>query len=275
MRLQAFGLQSCNLPRMTPSILASSILALSAAFAMPAAAASPPNSSDTAVGIDTHFESGGMATHLGPVGKVSHDNNGTYDKTVHVGKINETAPIIDQNPTPTIFLNAGDVNSEVKSSGIEIDSETSQATSSIGNASLMLNLNPLPPSANSVVPIPYLQVMGKNFTSQASFNTVFPSNITATGSASVHNLQIIGSLVGGQTLTYSGSAPPNTVLYDSPTVTITLNRQMEVGLISCSPDCKFTPYSITVTAVAIDLNKADIDGHKVTGEIVIGESTAQ
>ncbi|HSZ73949.1 MAG TPA: hypothetical protein VK779_03940 [Rhizomicrobium sp.] len=275
MRQQEFGLQSRNLPRMTPSILASSVLALSAAFAIPAAAASPPNSSDSAVGIDTHFESGGMGTHLGPVGKVSHDNNGAYDKTVHVGKINETAPIIDQNPTPTIFINAGNVNSEVKSSGIEIDSETSQASSSVGNASLMLNLNPLPPEANPVAPLPYLQITGKNFTSQANFNKVFPSNVTANGSASVHNLQIIGSLVGGQTLTYSGSAPPNTVLYDSPTVTVTLNRQMQVGLISCSPNCVYTPYSITVTALAIDLNKADVDGHKVTGEIVIGESAAQ
>jgi hypothetical protein len=250
-------------------------LALSAlcAFAVPASAQT--DSTNTAIGIDTHFESGGMRTHLGPVGSVAHNNNGAYDKSVHVNSVSENAAIISQSPPPTIFLNGSNISSEVKNSGIEVDSETSEATSSVGRASLMLNLNPPPPTA--VVPQPYLQVTGKNFTSSANFNTVFPSNNSAFGTSSLQNLKIFGSVLGSTVVTYSGSAAPNTVVYDSPTVTITLNKQTEAGVISCSVSgpCTFNVTSITVAAVDISLNKAMIDGHKVTGDIVIAQAQAQ
>jgi uncharacterized protein YqfA (UPF0365 family) len=67
------------------------------------------------------------------------------------------------------------------------------------------------------------------------------------------------------------------VVYDSPTVTITLNKQTESGVISCpvSGPCTFNVTSITVAAVDISLNKAMIDGHKVTGDIVIAQAQAQ
>jgi hypothetical protein len=249
-------------------------LALSAlcAFAAPAMANSGANS---ALGIDTHFETKGMATHLGPVGFVSHNNNGAYDKSVHVNSVSETAPIVPQSPPPTIFLNGSNISSEVKNSGIQVDSETSEATSSVGHAALMLNLNPPPPTG--AVPQPYLQVTGKNFTSSANFNTVFPSFTSAFGSSSLQNLKIFGSVLGSTVVTYSGSAAPNTVIYDSPTVTITLNKQVESGVISCpvSGPCTFKVQSITVEAVDISLNRAPIDGHKVSGDIVIAQAQAQ
>jgi hypothetical protein len=243
------------------------------AFAWPAAAAQPANS---AFGIDTRFETKGMATHLGPIGFVSHSNNGAYDKTVHVGSVNETAPIVAQPVAPTIFINASGINSEVKSSSIEVDSETTQASTSIDRTALMLNLNPLPPGSVAV-PQPYLQVLGSGISSQANFNTVFPSLTSATGSSSVRSLKITGSLVGTSPLTYSGSAPPNTVIYDSPTVTITLNKQIKEEVISCTVPggCVTKVYAITVDAVDISLNKADVDGYKVSGDIVVGESQAQ
>jgi hypothetical protein len=248
-------------------------LALSAlcAFAAPAFAGSGAN---TALGIDTHFETKDLATHLGPVGFVAHNNNGAYDKSVHVNSISENAAIVPQLPPPTIFLNGSNITSVVKNSGITVDSETSEATASVGRAALMLNLNPPPPTA--VVPQPYLQISGKNFTSTANFNTVFPTFVTAFGSSSVQNLRIFGSVLGSTVVTYSGSAAPNTVVYDSPTVTITLNKQVESGIITCIPDpCIFKVTSITVAAVDISLNKAMIDGHKVTGDIVIAQAQAQ
>jgi hypothetical protein len=253
-------------------------LALSAlcAFALPASAQTT-DSSNTALGIDTHFESGGMRTHLGPVGAVAHNNNGAYDKSVQVSKVTENAAIIAQSPPPTIFINGSNISSEVKNSGIGVDSETSEATSSVGHASLMLNLNPPPPSANVVEPQPYLQVTGANFTADANFSTVFPSYTSATGTSSVKNLKIFGSLVGTSTLTYSGSAAPNTVIYDSPTVTITLNKQITAQVITCTEPggCTTKVYSIMVAALDISLNKAMIDGHKVTGDIVVAQAEAQ
>jgi hypothetical protein len=248
-------------------------LALSAlcAFATPAFAGSGAN---TALGIDTHFETKGLATHLGPVGFVSHNNNGAYDKSVHVNSVSENAAIVPQSPPPTIFLNGSNITSDVKNSGITVDSETSEATATVGRAALMLNLNPPPPTA--VVPQPYLQISGKNFTSSANFNTFVPPRVTAFGSSSVENLRIFGSVLGSAVVTYSGSAAPNTVVYDSPTVTITLNKQVESGIISCIPDpCTFKVTGITVAAVDISLNKAMIDGHKVTGDIVIAQAQAQ
>jgi len=252
-----------------PSILAICALALPAA-------AQTANSANSAFGIDTKFETKGMATRLGPIGFVSHNNNGAYDKTVHVGSVNETAPIVAQPVPPTIFINASGINSEVKSSGIGVDSETTQASTSVDRASLMLNLNP-PPPGSVPVPQPYLQVQSSGISSQANFNTVFPNFTSASGSSSVRSLKIIGSLVGTTPLTYSGSAPPNTVIYDSPTVTITLNKQIEEEVISCTEPggCVTKVYAITVDAVDISLNKADVDGYKVSGDIVLGESQAQ
>ena len=239
-------------------------------------AAQTTNSANSAFGIDTRFETKGMATHLGPIGFVSHNNSGAYDKSVHVGSVNENAPIVAQPVAPTIFINASGINSEVKSSGIGVDSETTQASASVDRAALMPNLNPLPPSGLPF-PQPYLQVQSSGVSSQANFNTVFPSFTSATGSSSVRSLKIIGSLVGTSPLTYSGSAPPNTVIYDSPTVTITLNKQIKEEVITCTlpGGCVTKVYAITVDAVDISLNKADVDGYKITGDIVLGESQAR
>ncbi len=150
-----------------------SILAICAP-ALPAAAQTA-NSANSAFGIDTKFETKGMATRLGPIGFVSHNNNGAYDKTVHVGNVNETAPIVAQPVPPTIFINASGINSEVKSSGIGVDSENHPrpVPSSVDRASLMLNLNPPPPSSVPV-PQPYLQVQSSGISFAGQFQHGLP-----------------------------------------------------------------------------------------------------
>jgi hypothetical protein len=45
------------------------------------------------------------------------------------------------------------------------------------------------------------------------------------GDASFHSLTVTGALGGGETLTFSGSAAADMVLYKSSTVTITLDEQ--------------------------------------------------
>lgn len=112
---------------------------------------------------------------------------------------------------------------------------------------------------------------------------MFPKHASVEGSASFGSLSITGSLVGSKTITYSGSAPANTVLYKSPTstvnqtpaVTITANKQIVDGLISCSPTCTFTPDSIEVHALDISLNNALILNRPVTGDIVLGNSSGR
>ncbi len=61
----------------------------------------------------------------------------------------------------------------------------------------------------------------------------------------------------------------STVLYQSPTVTITLNQKITTALISCSPKCVFTPYSVDATGVDVTLNGARLGKHTVSGDISI------
>jgi hypothetical protein len=74
---------------------------------------------------------------------------------------------------------------------------------------------------------------------------------------------------------HGGTPTPNTVVYDTPTVTITLNKQIESGIIPCGLTCVFTVTSIETDAVDIDLHKAPWHGHKITGDIVIGRASAE
>ena len=239
--------------------------------AAPAAWASGAN---TATAIDAHLETQGTLSHFGPLGSVSHANTGrAYDKTIAVDKINEHAPIATGTLPPNFFIKASGLSAEVKGSGIAVDATYTQSNASLDHASLFLNINP-PPGMEIPIPYPALWVQSKAIASQANFNKIAVGPTSATGSSSVHALNITGTLLPTP-VTYSGAAAPNTVVYDSPTMTITLNKQVEEGVISCSPDCVFTPYSIAVTAVDIELRKAMVDGRKVTGDIALGRAEAQ
>jgi hypothetical protein len=64
------------------------------------------------------------------------------------------------------------------------------------------------------------------------------------------------------------------VIYQSPTLTITLNRQIPAGVISCTPNCTFTPAAISEQAIDIVLTKAKLNGQTVSGEIIVGADQA-
>lgn len=78
----------------------------------------------------------------------------------------------------------------------------------------------------------------------------------------------------GKELTFSGEAAANTVLFSSPTVDVTLDKQTFADLISCGPKCTTTPVSITTDAIDISLHNAPLFGRTVSGDIVIGETSA-
>jgi hypothetical protein len=246
---------------------------LGLSFAALCAAPAWAESANSADGIDAHLESENVVSHFGPIAGVAHINNGSaYDKTVAVAKINEHAPIATGTLPPNFFIRSSGLTSEVKGSGIEVDAHNTHSSSSVGRATLTMNINP-PPGVEIPIPYPALLVESKGIAAQANFNTIAVGPTEATGSSSVRSLNITGTLLSAP-VTYSGEAPPNTVVYDSPTVTITLNKQIQEGVISCSPDCVFTPSSITVTAVDIELHKALVDGRKVSGRIAVGRAEA-
>ncbi len=99
-----------------------------------------------------------------------------------------------------------------------------------------------------------------------------PNAGTLAGDASFHSLKITGALLGGDTLTFSGNAKANTVLYESSTVTITLDEQT-LQLPGAATSGIIGP-TITTDAIDIHLNQATFAGQTITGNFDIGQSSA-
>jgi hypothetical protein len=103
----------------------------------------------------------------------------------------------------------------------------------------------------------------------------FSPVVAGHGSVVFDSLVVVGSLVGNQKLEFSGEAGKNTILYQSQSVTITLNEQVLVELIACGRHCVFRPNRSTTDAVDIALNHADLDGRIISGEILPGTADAR
>jgi len=133
-----------------------------------------------------------------------------------------------------------------------------------------------PPLVTSAQPLqPFLSLSARHIASTADFSLVVPNYASVTGSADFDHLVVFGTLVTNQTLKFSGEARPNTVLYQSPHVTITLNHESSIGLITCNPKCVFIGEAITTYAVDILLDHANLDGQIVSGEILLGMAAAE
>jgi len=86
---------------------------------------------------------------------------------------------------------------------------------------------------------------------------------------------ITGSLLGGMTLTYSGTPPANYVLFSNAEVSITLNEQVATtATCTVGQECTVTD-GIQVVAVHVALTNADIAGRIVSGDFFLGEAQAR
>ena len=85
---------------------------------------------------------------------------------------------------------------------------------------------------------------------------------SATGSTAIDNLTLT---VLGSTTTFSGSPPPNDLIFDSGGLTVTLNQQI--------PDTSETA-GISTNAIAIDFVHFPANTNVVNGSIDIASSTA-
>ncbi len=237
-----------------------------------------PAASSEAFAIHARFTADHMATRLGPVADLRASAPPAYSKTKFVTSFTGSIavpPLVPNTVFPVVAnftANASMLRSHVASSGIQLDSVSTSGRSGIDNASLLI----ANPSGPVVVPppAPFLTVGASGVAASANYAKVFPSAVTVSGNASFGSLSIDGSLVGNTVITYSGSAPKNTILYQSPTVTVTANQQIIEGIISCPP-CVFTPTRIRVHALDISLDKALIDGRPVSGDIALGDASAE
>ena len=150
-----------------------------------------------------------------------------------------------------------------------VDSHVSEGDTSIATAALMFNLNPTAPPAG-IVP---LLISATGVHANAIYSVVRRSTLVS-GTASFDKLIITGSLVGGVTLTYSGTPPANYILFSNAEVSITLNEQVATTA-TCTVDqeCTVTD-GIQVVAVHVALTNADIAGRIVSGDFFLGEAQA-
>ena len=234
----------------------------------------------SALGVSASFTTDGVSTTLGPVNTVDNATGRTYDKTKNLGSYSkELVLTADGGAPPSLTVNTQAEKSQVKG-GFGVDVNFATGTAAV--SALNLRLAPYTPPNSDVIAAPYLQITATKVSEAASYNVlaIAPTRTTVSATGTIDTLTITGPLVGGKTLTYSGSPKESTVLYQSPTVTITLNQKITTALISCSPKCLFTPYSVNATGIDVTLNNAKLGKHTVSGDISIasgagGNATAQ
>jgi hypothetical protein len=226
----------------------------------------------SALGLSANFDTDGVFTALHPANPVSSGTASNYDKTKSLGSYGKTLILTADGPAPpTLTVDTLTQRSSVKG-GFGVDTISAQGAASV--ASLNLKLAPYTPPNSDVVAAPYLQIIVTKARESADYDYVAPSHATASSSGTIDTLTVTGPLVGGKTLTFSGSPKVDTVLYQSPTVTITLNQKITTALISCTPKCLFTPESISAAAIDVTLNNAKLGKHTVSGDISIASGAA-
>jgi hypothetical protein len=223
----------------------------------------------SALGLSASFTTDGVGTALGPVNGLDSGTARTYDKTKSIAAYSKQLILTaDGGSPPTLTVDTMAERSHVKG-GFGVDTDSAAGTASV--ASINLKLAPYTPPNSDVIAAPYLQITATRVSEAASYNVIaiVPSRTTVSATGTIDTLTVAGPLVGGKTLTFSGSPKESTVLYQSPTVTITLNQKITTALISCSPKCVFTPYSINATGIDVTLNNAKLGKHTVSGDISI------
>jgi hypothetical protein len=260
-----------------PPLHTSGLLRAGAALVLLSLSATAASASSGAFAVQAQLTVDGVRTDYGPDASVSGGTTGPYDNKVVVAHQNDTIALYAVNPTPTLFVDARDMASEAKASGIEVDSSSASGAANLGSLALTLNLNPPPPVSTLPVPQPFLTVMGRGVHGTAQVDQVVLGPVTGFGDAGYDSLTLSGAVIGGAKLHFLGKPKPNTVIYSTANVTITLNKQTKVGIINCTPPttCAFSLLGVTTEAVDVSLNHANWYGHIVSGDIAIGEAHAE
>jgi hypothetical protein len=229
--------------------------------------------SSSAFGMSAEFSvDGGGETGLAPVGFLGDAAPPAYNDSITVAKLDQQVVIATGSTSvPALNVTASGITSTVSSPGIEIDSISATGKSKVDSVSMQLMSEA---TVSDLADLVELSVTASNLTSSSTYDLIYPSTISASSRVNIGKLTISGPLIGGRTLTFSGDAAPGTILYQSATVTVTLNRRVEAGIISCGPTCLFTITDFTTAAVEIDFDNLKLDGDKISGSIVLAQSRA-
>jgi hypothetical protein len=216
-----------------------------------------------------NLDADGFTTTFAPSDFVSGAAPPAYDYTRTVAAFNKTYGLtpVEANGL-MVEMQATDMRDTASSAGFGVDSIGANGAANLASANFALVNNPVP--AMGVLGLS-VEATGVHSDSNSSF--VFGANVGfLAGDASFRSLTVTGALVGGKTLTFSGDAAPDTVLYSSSTVTITLDAQ--TLLLPPTAASGFIGPSITTDAIDIRFNDAKFGGHTISGDFAIGQSSA-
>ncbi len=222
-------------------------------------------SGSSAFGLSANFTTGGVNTALEPVNPLNNGTAAVYNKTRNSGAYNKVVPLDTGTAPPVLTVAASNLRSHISHLfGIDTSYVIAQATAS----GLDLNLAPLK-GASTIVVAPYLQITADSIQQTGNYNWIAPNKTTVFSAGAIKNLVVTGTLVGGKTLRFSGVPKPDQVLFQSPTVMITLGQSISAELISCMPKCVTAPYFINTSGLQIILTNAAMGGRKVSGQITV------
>ncbi len=249
--------------------LAVSFAALSLFAAGPAFAAS-----SAAFGLSGDLAYGTWKIVQAPVNPLHASPRDTYNKTLNYGAYQVKTPLPPAGKAPTLSIKTDNLRSHVSGTQGK-DGRDDDGEAIVTGLSLIL----APPkrASGGVTSPPYLQITANKLQETASYKQR-TAGTTVSGVAAIGGLTVTGTLVGNKTLKFSGAPIASKVLYQSPTVTVTLNRQFSTGLISCTAGpkggCVYTPYGIRTAALEVTLTNALMGERKVSGTITIGGGQA-
>ena len=222
-------------------------------------------SSSSAFGLSANFAIGGVNTALLPVNPLNNGDAAVYNKTRDSGAYSTALTLDTGTAPPVLTVAASNLKSHVSHLfGLGASFITAEATAS----GLKLNLAPAKGASTIVVP-PYLQITADRIDQTGDYNHNAANRTTVASAGAIKNLVVTGTLVGGQTLKFSGVPKPDQVLFQSPTVTITLAQSISADLISCGPKCVVTPFFINTSGLQVILTNAVVGDRKLSGQITI------
>jgi hypothetical protein len=212
----------------------------------------------------------GFTTTVAPFAPVSGSAPPAYDQA-------KTAAYFDHlyELTPSEFndlslqVQARQMFNAASSAGLGVDQIGANGTADLSSANLLLT-DTVGLTGPTVLG---LSVAATGVHSDSNSSLVFgPNRGFLAGDASFQSLTITGALVNGRTLTFSGDAKPDTVLYSSPTVTITLDEQ--TLLLPPATTGSVIGPMISTDAIDIHFNGVNLIGNTISGHFDIGQSSA-
>jgi hypothetical protein len=211
----------------------------------------------------------GFTTAIDPFASVLGSAPPAYEVTKRIAFVDKAFDLTPgESNDLSLQMQATHMVNSADSAGIGVDEIGASGRADLGTASFLLTDNSLP-----TLSVLGLSVEATGVQSDSNSSFVFgPNEGFLTGDASFKSLSVTGALVGGKTLTFSGDAAANTVLYSSSTVTITLDAQ--TLLLPPAAASGMIGPSITTDAIDIRFNDAKFGGHTISGDFAIGQSSA-